>query len=151
MFERILVPTDGSSGADSALDLAIDLVRTYDATLHVVYVVDLGGLPLDEDSDTWLVHQALESEGQSTVTAVRERAERAGIEHVETAVLEGAPHRAIIEYVQEHDIDLVVMGTHGRRGVDHVLLGSVTERIIRTAPVPVLSVRVPDDSIDEPP
>lgn len=149
MFERVLVPTDGSDGADNALDLAIDVALTNGSALHAVYVVDLDGLAVDEDSETWLIHQALDAEGESTTSAVRERAERAGVGRVETAVLAGRPHRAILEYVSEHDIDLVVMGTHGRRGLDRLLLGSVTERVIRTASVPVLVVRVPNDSLEE--
>jgi nucleotide-binding universal stress UspA family protein len=149
MFERVLVPTDGGDGAGRALDLAIDIARTYGATLYVVYVVDLHRLPIDEDSDTWLIHQALESEGESTTAALKERTERPGVERVETAVLEGTPHRAILDYVRDHDIDLVVMRTHGRRGLSHFLLGSVTERVIRTASVPVLTVRVADDPIEE--
>jgi len=143
MFQTVLVPTDGSAGAEAAVDLATDVARTYGAALHTVYVVDLDGMPTDEDSDTWLIHRALEAEGRTLTAAVGERAERAGLEQVEAAVLTGTPYRAILDYVEEHGVDLVVMGTHGRRGLDRYLLGSVTERVVRTSPVPVLTVRPP--------
>lgn len=146
MFEGVLVPTDGSDGSERAVDLAIDVARTYGATLHTVYVVDLGGMPIDEDSDTWLVHGALMQEGRDATDAVSERAEQAGLEQVETSVLTGTPYRAILDYVDENDVDLVVVGTHGRHGLDRYLLGSVTERIVRTSPVPVLTVRMSSGS-----
>jgi nucleotide-binding universal stress UspA family protein len=64
---------------------------------------------------------------------------------VETAVVVGTVHRSIRSYVEENDIDLVVMGTHGRQGIERFLLGSVTERTVRTSPVPVLTVRAAGD------
>jgi nucleotide-binding universal stress UspA family protein len=71
---------------------------------------------------------------------------------VETAVLEGSPSREIVRYAEAQDCDLVVMGTHGRGGIDRLLLGSVAERVVRASEVPVLTVRVgqaPDDETEE--
>ncbi|XVH33362.1 universal stress protein (plasmid) [Haloferacaceae archaeon DSL9] len=146
MFKNVLIPTDGSSGSERAVDLAADIANVYGSALHTLYVVDLGGLPVDEDSDTWLIHEALETEGETATGAVKERAAQAGIERVQTSIRVGTPHRTILDYVTENDIDLIVMGTHGRRGLDHFLLGSVTERILRTSSVPVLTVRLSDES-----
>jgi nucleotide-binding universal stress UspA family protein len=93
------------------------------------------------------VIDALEREGETAVDAVAARCTDAGVAS-ETAVLVGTVHRAIQEYADEHDVDLVVMGTHGRQGVERFLLGSVTERTVRTSDVPVLTVRADDDGRD---
>ncbi|MDS0282710.1 universal stress protein [Haloarcula onubensis] len=143
MFEQILVPTDGSEAAGRAVDLALDIAETYDSGLHTVYVVDIGSLAADEDSDGWLIERALEADGERAITEVRERAVGADIP-VESGIRYGRPYKTILQYVDDNDIDLVVLGTHGRRGLDHYLLGSVTERVVRTAPVPVLTVRATD-------
>ena len=140
MFETILVPTDGSDGAERAVDLAFDVATSHDSALHTVSVVDAGRLPVDTDGDAWLVERALERDAERAIADVRERADAAGVP-VESAMLYGRPAEAIREYVDDTDVDLVVLGTHGRRGLDHALLGSVTERVVRTAPVPVLTVR----------
>jgi nucleotide-binding universal stress UspA family protein len=72
---------------------------------------------------------------------IERRARSRGIEAVRTEVITGSPHRAIREYAEDKDVDLIVIGTHGRTGVERYLLGSVTEKIVRTADVPVLTVR----------
>ena len=139
MYERILVPTDGSTATGSAIDHAVELARTHDATLHALYVVDVGAYSSLEVGAE-VVADGLESEGQSAVDAVADRVADAGVD-VETAVETGVVHRAIVEYVADNDIDLVVMGTHGRTGVGRFLLGSVAEKVVRTAAAPVLTVR----------
>jgi nucleotide-binding universal stress UspA family protein len=80
---------------------------------------------------------------------VIQQAEAAGVNTIEGVVAQGAPHQAILDYVDEHDIDLVVMGTHGRTGLDRYLLGSVTEKVVRLSDAPVLTVRMPAESADE--
>jgi nucleotide-binding universal stress UspA family protein len=69
----------------------------------------------------------------------------AGVESVTTDVRPGTPHREILAYVEEHDADLVVLGTRGQTGLERYLLGSVTERVLRSSPVPVMTVRQPED------
>jgi nucleotide-binding universal stress UspA family protein len=76
---------------------------------------------------------------------VIEQAESAGVETIEGVVSSGTPHRAILDYVDEEDVDLVVMGTHGRTGLDRYLLGSVTEKVVRLSDAPVITVRLSDD------
>jgi len=139
MYERILVPTDGSTATGNAIDHAIELARTHDATLHALYVVDVGAYSSLEVGAE-VVADGLESEGETAVDAVADRAADAGVD-VETAVETGVVHRVIVEYVADNDIDLVVMGTHGRTGVGRFLLGSVAEKVVRTAAAPVLTVR----------
>ncbi|PSP75476.1 universal stress protein [Halobacteriales archaeon QS_1_68_20] len=125
MYEVILFPTDGSDGATAALDHAIDQASKYGATLDVLHVGDP------------------ESDGDA-VEAAAERARDAGLQ-VNTAVVQGTPHEVIADYVTDRGVDVVVMGSHGRRGLDRYLLGSVTERVLRTVDVPVLVVPMVDE------
>lgn len=142
MYETILLPTDGQEGSTAAVAEAIDLARLCGATVHVVYVVDLdelggyfsaGGLPKE------FVDQALD-EGEQRVERVADRFREADVA-VETHVLKGRPEQELVEYVTEHGIDLVVMETAGRRGLRRVLLGSVTEEVVRLADCPVHTVK----------
>lgn len=140
MYHDVLFPTDGSEGANAAIEHAIDHALTYDATLHVLYVVEKT-YPAVEAGPADVL-DALRSEGEAALDDARERAKEAGVESVRGSVTGGSPYRNILRYADEHKIDLIVMGTHGRRGVDRYLLGSVTEKVVRTADCPVLTVRV---------
>lgn len=144
MYETILFPTDGSDESLRALDHALGFAEKYDAVLHTLYVVDTSypytgfdGSGLDLEP----IYEALRREGERTIQRIEERADRAGTAFVGATREAGVVHRAILEYADENDVDLIVMGTHGRRGLDRWLLGSVTERVVRTAEVPVLTVR----------
>ncbi|WP_224336663.1 universal stress protein [Haloprofundus halobius] len=143
MYDRILLPTDGSDAAETAVSDALELAEAYDARLRVLYVVDTRTLAtIDLGADTVL--STLEEEGDAAVERVRSRAAEVGVDVV-TAVEAGSPPDTIVDYADEHDIDLVVMATHGRRGLDRYLLGSVTERVVRNSEVPVLTVRQPQN------
>ena len=144
-FDDILVPTDGSDSAEAAAAHAIDLALATDATLHIVHAVD-PGIAWDE-MNAGVVLDALEEAGKRALDAVIEDAETAGVSGIESAVVSGAPHRAITEYADDRDVDCVVMGTHGRTGIDRYLLGSVTERVVRLADAPVLALKS-DDAAD---
>ncbi|WP_207588738.1 universal stress protein [Halomontanus rarus] len=149
MYDCILVPTDGSTEGERAVEYAIDLARTHDATLRAIYVVNAasyGGLPMETAWDG--ISDALRDEGQAAVDRVEELADERGV-RVDTAVLEGSPSRVIVDEAQPEKCDLVVMGTHGRGGIDRLLLGSVAERVVRSSPVPVLTVRVGEDEFEE--
>ena len=84
--------------------------------------------------------ETLRETGREAVRDVEVAGTQAGLTVV-TEVVEGNPHEEILEFVAEHDIDMVVMGTHGRTGLDRALMGSVAERVVRRSPVPVLTVR----------
>jgi nucleotide-binding universal stress UspA family protein len=142
MYDQILVPTDGSG----AVEHAIDLATTYGATLHTIYVVDPN---VGVDASVPGTFDALEAAGETAIDEVIQQAEAAGVDSIEGAVAQGAPHRAILEYVDDRDVDLVVMGTHGRTGLDRYLLGSVTEKVVRLSDAPVLTVRMPASDSDE--
>jgi len=141
MYEHILHPTDGSEGSAAAASHAIDLAKRYGASLHVLYVVETDMVP---DADTFNIYTALEGAGETAVDEAVERAKEAGVESVRASIARGRPHRAIEQYVEDEDVDLVVMGTHGRTGIERYLLGSVAEKVVRTCPVPVLTVRAPE-------
>lgn len=139
MYSDILVPTDGSGASAAALDHALSLASQYDARVHGLYVVDWEPYGLVEE-ETSVVVDNLRDEGAAAVASVEEAAESAGVD-TRTSVVEGDVHRHIVDYADEEGIDLIVMGTHGRRGLDRLILGSVTERVVRSSPVPVLAVR----------
>ncbi|WP_435097988.1 universal stress protein [Halorubrum sp. N11] len=143
MYSQILVPTDGSPASDAAIEHAIDLARHYDARLHALYVVD-GAAYSTLEAGAEVVVEALESEGREATDRVADAADAAGVD-CETVVTTGTAYQSIRDYVDETDIDVIVMGTHGRKGLDRYLLGSVTERVVRTSDVPVLTVRQPAD------
>lgn len=139
MYNHVLFPTDGSEGSAVALEHAIDHALRYDATLHVLYVIEETYPVVEAGPEDVLA--ALEAEGERALKHARTRATDAGVGSVRGAILGGSPYRQILEYVDENGIDLIVMGTHGRRGVDRYLLGSVAEKVVRTADCPVLTVR----------
>ncbi|MBX0324681.1 universal stress protein [Halomicroarcula sp. F13] len=137
MYEHILFPTDGSDTAESVLDYACDVATAHDATLHVLHVADT-----NRDSVTDVrgeIVDVLEQAGERVVEATVDRVTDRGVD-AEGEVLQGDPSLTIADYAGEYGMDLVVMPTHGRRGLERVLLGSVTERVLNAAPVPVLVV-----------
>jgi len=142
MYDDVLVPTDGSPAADAAVEHAVRLADRFDSTIHALYVVDATAYSALE-SGTDLVSDALEGEGEDAVARIAEAADDEGLPVVE-AVVSGTAYRSILEYADEEGIDMIVMGTHGRQGIDRYLLGSVTERVVRSADQPVLTVRQPD-------
>ena len=141
--EHVLVGTDGSGGSDAALGEAVDLTTAAGAALHLVTVLESSLLGIDVRSAS--AAEERERRDAELLAAAREQAEDAGVATVETAVEEGGVVESLNGYAADHDVDLVVVGTHGRTGIDRRLLGSVTEDLLRTADVPVLSVRAGDE------
>lgn len=148
MYETILLPTDGSEGTEGAITNGLDIAARYDAAVHALYVIDVAELLRvgygGDRSDFEAAIEPLEAEAKRAVEDVRERARQRGVEVV-AVVREGAPYETIVEYAAETDADLIVMGTHGRRGLRRYLVGSVTERVVRTAAVPVMTVPMRSD------
>jgi len=144
-FQHILFPTDFSPIAEHAFGYALELARRFGARLSILHVID-------EQADLrgfYLPHLAYEQVEADIATAARRMMEAfcAGIEGIdnhEGAVVSGVPHAAILAAAREQDVDLIVMGTHGLAGVEHLLFGSTAERVVRYAPCPVLTVR-PED------
>jgi nucleotide-binding universal stress UspA family protein len=144
MYDDVLVPTDGSGGSAVATAHAVAIADRFDATLHAVSVVDPAVFVTDAvgDVDDLVQRQrdAYRTRAESAVARVRDAAADVDVA-VRTAIREGTPHEALLDYATEHGVDLIVMGTHGRTGVDRYLLGSVAEKLIRTSHVPVVTVR----------
>ena len=145
MYDRILIPTDGSDAVETAVEHAFGLAEAYDATVHVLYVVEP---PYAADAAMADVYSSLEAAGERIVTDVGERAAAADVESV-TATRTGTAHREIIEYAEAEGVDVIVMGTHGRTGLQRLVLGSVTERVVRLSPVPVVTVRSDRDEAED--
>jgi nucleotide-binding universal stress UspA family protein len=138
MYREILVPTDGSDPARAAIDHAVTLAGLCDARIHGLFVTDSGTAEKIGGRYPQRTDQ-LESVGQE---ALEELESVAAAESVETTVgvVGGTAHDEIVRYADDNDIDIIVMGTRGRQGVDRYLLGSVTERVVRTASQAVLTV-----------
>jgi nucleotide-binding universal stress UspA family protein len=153
-LRRVLFPTDFSSNSQSALEVACALAGQFQAELHILHVLQdvvfqgvpdptgVYGLPANYDD------------------RVRESAERALTElpgpsrtdaaRVVRALRKGSPFTEIVQYARETGIDLIVMGTHGRSGISHMLLGSVAEKVVRAAECPVMTVRPKDHKSSSP-
>lgn len=144
MYETILFPTDGSDASFQALDHALDITAAYEGVLHGLYVIDTSYPYGDVEGDGYdldPIRAALRDVGERAIQRIEDRADQEGTSFV-GMIREGSQvHQAIFAYADEIDADLIVMGTHGRHGVDRWLLGSVTEQVIRTAEIPVLTVR----------
>lgn len=138
----ILVATDFSACADAALAYAVDLAARVDATIHLVHAISI---PLFGVPELGLAYASMNIEAATGAaqTAIDERAARYRdrVLLAPTRVEVGDPRDVIDKAAAAIDADLVVIGTHGRRGVRRILLGSVAESVVRTAPCPVLTIR----------
>lgn len=140
MYDRILVPTDGSEYAEDAAERAFALAETTDASIHVVCVVDRGPLgsvrlPGDDASAA----DAFAERAAEFVARLEERARERGLE-VDTEIREGVPVQELLACADEVGAAAVVMGTRGRGGVSRMMLGSVTDGVVRQGDVDVLVV-----------
>ena len=134
-YEHVLLATDGSAGADRAVDHGLSLAAELDATVHALSVVDDGTLAAAVRSDDEADAAATEAVAR-LVSAAADRAVTDVVRRVER----GSPFESIRDYIEANDVDVVVMGTTGRRGTERILLGSVAEKTVRSAPVPVITV-----------
>jgi nucleotide-binding universal stress UspA family protein len=142
MYERILVPTDGSDGSAHVALQAIDLAKQYGATVHSLYVVSDDVLSRLDITN----HGAIEEEGRRAVERVESMARTHGVDTV-TELREGDPADTILGYADDIGADLIVAGTHGRSGVERRLIGSVAERLVRYATCPVMTVRLAETDV----
>lgn len=148
MYQRILVPLDGSATSERGLREAIKLATGQQATLFFLHVVDDFRMLVEMTSvrsyDEML--KGLRHYGLEILAKARHAAEEAGV-HRESLLREVTNERVaqvIVDQAKQHGCDLIVMGTHGRRGVSHLVLGSDAELVLRESPVPVLLVRGPE-------
>lgn len=136
MYSKILLPTDGSRGAVEATETGLKLAERFDAAVHSLYVIDTRFVAADND---FVVEEA-ERDAEQALDDVGDLGAEYGIA-VEKHLRQGIAHEEILAAIEAYDIDLIVMGTHGRTGIDRLVhLGSVTERVVRSAPVHVTTV-----------
>jgi nucleotide-binding universal stress UspA family protein len=142
IVRNILVSTDFSDFSAVAVEYASSIALLYGARIHMVHVIDAGsvlGVHNVELNSTALANE-LESNAQEEMRKfVYWRLKNNT--NLEQVILHGEPHREIVKYAQENEIDLIVVATHGRTGLAHILMGSVAEKIVRLSPIPVLAVK----------
>jgi nucleotide-binding universal stress UspA family protein len=143
-LKTILVPTDFSEASESALDFGKAMAGAFGASLHLVHVME------DLLAHAWAAEIYVASMPQLRDEIEKESRQRLGQMltgdelrefRVVTTLLAGNPFLEIIRYAKAQNVDLIVMGTHGRGAIAHMLLGSVAEKVVRKAPCPVLTVR----------
>ncbi len=143
-IERILVPHDFSETADAALAMALDLAEKMRARVTILHAYEVPTYVFPESvvATAELVGQ-IRGAAEEALAALKERTQRPGGVQVDTVLRQGVAWSEINRAAKELGTDLLVMGTHGRRGVARALIGSVAEKIVRTAPCPVLTVHGP--------
>jgi nucleotide-binding universal stress UspA family protein len=142
MFETVVIATDGSKSGERAVATAVDLATTFEAAVHALYVVDESHVDSLPENLQGEVSDVLHEQARAALEAVEEQV---GTEFV-SAVRVGRPAKEIHTYAKEVDADVVATGTRGRDGEHSFLLGSVAETVVRTCPVPVLTVRQLEDA-----
>ncbi|WP_436343670.1 universal stress protein [Natronorubrum sp. FCH18a] len=141
MYDDILIPTDGSETIDETLAHALPIAEDNDATVHGLYVVDSRITAAASDETGPDLEQSLEEEGRDAVATVTDRASERDLETAGD-VRKGTPSKTILEYADERGIDLIVIGTRGKSAREKVTsLGSVSERVVDNASIPVFVVR----------
>ncbi|WP_396611380.1 universal stress protein [Haloferax sp. S1W] len=146
MFDTMVIATDGSASVRRAVRVSLDLAERFDATVHALYVIDAGDVETAPERLRDEMREALTERGEEALAEVQAETER----DVTVAVREGRPAAEISNYAREVDADAVAMGTRGRHGESRFLIGSVAERVVRSCPVPVLTVRQLDTETDDP-
>lgn len=136
MYDKILLTTDGSEQAEKAIEHALSMAKKYDAEIHLLYVTDVRARMGNPAMD--FIVNDLEEAGEEAIESLKEKIP----EDVRTVsdINTGIPHKEILKYSGEEDINMICMSTHGRSGLDRMLIGSVTEKVIRKSDIPVLTV-----------
>ena len=145
-YRNIVIATDGSENTQRAISYGIEIAKLSGATVHALYVVDtssFSAMPMDAGWEE--MYEIMKKEGEKAVYDIKERGEAAGVE-VREVLWEGHPSTEIINFAEKNDIDLIVMGTLGKTGLDRFLLGSVAEKVVRNSKVPVLVVQSGEQS-----
>lgn len=145
---QILVPIDFSSQSEAALQYAVDLAKRYGASLHLLHAYQVPSYALpgayivpDKNEMARLVNGL-----KLQLEAAKRDALAEGATSVEATLLPGGAALTILDFARERAFDLIVMGTHGRTGLKHLLIGSTAESVVRTAPCPVFTVRSPAEA-----
>ena len=137
MFDAVLIATDGSRSVERAVSVALDLADRFGADVHALYVVDTDEVDASPESVRESYRDGLTDQGERALEEIAERTDVGA----STAIREGRPASEIADHAREVGADVVALGTRGRHGENRLLLGSVAEAVVRTCPVPVLTVR----------
>jgi len=138
MYNKILVATDASETAHRATRHALALARQFEAELHAVYVIETRTGYDNAIIEPEIVRQNLREEGEDALADIETRSDPDV--PVTTSIREGVPHEELLTYIEDEDIDLVVMGSKGRSAFKTILLGSTTEALLRADVIPVFVV-----------
>jgi nucleotide-binding universal stress UspA family protein len=147
MIKKILLPTDFSEGSKNALPYAMELAKQYNASLYLIHVI----YDLSQASGLHVPHVNLDQLYLEIEAAAKKELERFGLEElrgldVHREIIRGVPYEEIIKFAEKNQIDLIVIGTHGRKGLEKLFFGSTAEQVVRRAPCAVLTVRLPKKS-----
>ena len=144
-IKNVLVATDFSEPSDAALNYGRELARSFDATLHVLHVAD--SIFMQYGGESYLAPELqydVEEAARKQLDALLDEEDRTALHAKPVIMMATAKPAAIVHYASQNRIDLIVMGTHGRGAISHLLMGSVAERVVRTAGCPVLTVHHPE-------
>lgn len=139
-IKKILVPTDFTVYSDHAIEYAIMVARNFEAKIMLVHVIEPMAYSVTDTIQIIDHYTALKTVAGPILKNLQNKLLKKGLE-VDTLLLDGTPYLEIVKRSRQAGIDLIIMGTHGRTGIKHVLMGSVAERVVRMAPCPVLTVR----------
>jgi nucleotide-binding universal stress UspA family protein len=144
-IKSILYPTDFSEGSSYALKYAVDLAKRYGAKLYLFNVI----YDMAKGAGWYVPHVSMDELYKDIAKGAQKELDRFGneevreLKNVERVAVTGVPHDEIIKFVEKNKIDLIIIGSHGKKGMDRILFGSTAAHVVRFAPCPVLTVRIP--------
>ncbi|MEW6584773.1 MAG: universal stress protein [Nitrospirota bacterium] len=144
-IKSILFPTDFSEGSAQALQYAVEMAKRFGSKLYIVHII----YDMAKATGWYVPHTSVEQMYKDIREGAKKELERFGVEElagfkdIERTVITGVPHDEIVNYAREKKVDIIIMGTHGRKGLDRILFGSTAANVVRYAPCPVLTVRLP--------
>lgn len=144
-IKSILFPTDFSEGSAEALKYAVEFAKKYDAKLYVIHII----YDVAKASGWYVPHISMDKLYQDIQEGAKKELdnfgvqELSGIKNIERVVITGIPHQEIVAFANSKKVDMIILGTHGRTGIDRILFGSTAAQVVRNAPCPVLTVRLP--------
>ena len=139
-YRNIVIATDGSENTKKAISYGINFAKFSGASVYALHVMDTSSLTQSWTPGKELIIELLKKEGQKAISKVKECGEASGVD-VKEILMEGHPCKEIIDFAENNDIDLIVMGTLGKTGLNRFLMGSVAEKVVRNSKVPVMVVR----------
>src|SRR3989338_7905930 len=139
-FGKILFPTDFSESAENASRYALSLAKKYGSKVYVIHVIEPFTYTTEFGLDFSAQLKEMEASARRLLDDVAASIKKTNLD-VESALITGEPFVEIIKYARKEQVDLIVMATHGRSGIEHMLMGSVAEKVVRKSPCPVLTIK----------